>query len=201
MPDGVVMDSSASGSAGGSGDGAVSDERLLARFVSGEDDALGELAGRHERAMIGLARGMLWDESLALEAVQETWVRVIRFGSGYDGRASVKTWLYHILMNRCRDLVRSERARSARERRRALGEVAAESPGRLSERVHLAVCELEEPGRETLILCFHRGMTHREAADVLGVPIGTIKSRLHKAIGRLRERLGVEAGELWETPA
>jgi RNA polymerase sigma-70 factor (ECF subfamily) len=200
------MDSSASGPAGGSVDPTVSDERLLARFVAGQDEALGELARRHERAMIGLARGMLWDEGLAREAVQETWVRVIRFGSGYDGRASVKTWLYHILVNRCRDRLRSDRARSARERRRARDEAGAhgsemDDRGALSERVRDAVRELEEPGRETVILCFHRGMTHREAADVLGVPIGTIKSRLHKAIGRLRERLAVEAGELWETPA
>ncbi|MEO0630893.1 MAG: sigma factor-like helix-turn-helix DNA-binding protein, partial [Planctomycetota bacterium] len=50
----------------------------------------------------------------------------------------------------------------------------------------------EEPGRETLVLCFCRGVTHSQAAEILGVPIGTVKSRVHKAMARLRERLGVD---------
>jgi RNA polymerase sigma-70 factor (ECF subfamily) len=182
----------------------ASDERLLARFVAGDHSALGELAERYERAMVGLARGLLGEEQLAREAVQETWVRVIRFAAGYDGRASVKTWMYHILTNRCRDLSRSDRARRARElgRHPPEHEPAIQPAALLSRRVREAVSDLEEPGRETLILCFHRGLTHRQAADVLGVPMGTIKSRLHKAMQRLRERLGViETAELKESPA
>lgn len=171
----------------------TSDEMLLARFVSGDDNALGELAGRYERAMVGLARGLVGSDHLAREAVQETWVRVIRFAGSYDGRASVKTWMYTILTNKCRDLRTTERNRSRRERERRAAPSTPEHE-RLDPRVAAAVSELEEPGRETLILCFCRGMTHSQAADILGVPIGTVKSRVHKAMARLRERLGVATG-------
>ncbi len=170
-----------------------SDETLLARFVAGDDDALGALADRHERAMVGLARGLVGSDHLAREAVQETWVRVMRFAGGYDGRASVKTWMYTILTNRCRDMRTSERNRTRRDRGRR-APASEHAPSALDSRVADAVSELEEPGRETLVLCFCRGMTHSQAAAILGVPIGTVKSRVHKAMARLRERLGVEAG-------
>lgn len=171
----------------------LGDESLLARFVSGDDDALGELARRYERAMVGLARGLVGSDHLAREAVQETWVRVIRFAGSYDGRASVKTWMYTILTNKCRDMRTTERSRTRRERsRRAPAQPEARSAA--DPRIAEAVSELEEPGRETLVLCFCRGMTHAQAAEILGVPIGTVKSRVHKAMSRLRERLGVEAG-------
>ncbi|MEL6796514.1 MAG: RNA polymerase sigma factor [Planctomycetota bacterium] len=178
-----------------------SDEMLLARFVSGDDDALGLLAQRYERPMVGLARGLVGTEDLAREAVQDTWVRVIRFAGGYDGRASVKTWMYTILTNKCRDLRRTERARSKRERTRrppTRAMMVRTDDARIAE----AVGELEEPGRETLVLCFCRGMTHSQAAAILDVPIGTVKSRVHKAMARLRERLGADgAGSSGEVSA
>ncbi|MEO1535961.1 MAG: RNA polymerase sigma factor, partial [Planctomycetota bacterium] len=106
-------------------------------------------------------------------------------------RASVKTWMYTILTNTCRDMRKTEHARSRRERTREPPQQAAKRPA-TDQRVAEAVSELEEPGRETLVLCFCRGVTHSEAAEILGVPIGTVKSRVHKAMARLRERLGVD---------
>lgn len=164
---------------------------LLARFVSGDDEALGLLAQRYEHPMVGLARGLVSREDLAREVVQDTWVRVIRFADSYDGRASVKTWMYTILTNKCRDLRRTERARSKRERTRR-SPTPAETDRTNDARIAEAVGELEEPGRETLVLCFCRGMTHSQAAAILDVPIGTVKSRVHKAMARLRERLGAD---------
>lgn len=177
---------------------AVSDEQLLARFVSGDDEALGELASRYERPLIGLCTGMLGDRALAMEAVQETWLRVIRHARTYDGRASVKTWMYQIAINRCRDLGRSRGARTKRELvhhqreddiRRATSQSDAHS---IDPRLEQAVGGLEDHQRETVLLCYHRGLTHKQAAQVLGVPIGTIKSRLNKALIKLRAALESE---------
>lgn len=177
-------------------DGPLSDERLLALFVSGEDEALGELARRYEGLLLGLCTGMLGDRALAMEAVQETWLRVIRHSRTYDGRASVKTWVYQIAMNRCRDLGRARSSSKNRERvhhdrledaRRAHVIPTASS---IDPKLEAAVGALEEHQRETVILCYHRGLTHRQAAEVLGVPMGTIKSRLNKALEKLRESLG-----------
>lgn len=177
----------------------ASDEQLLARFVSGDDDALGELAARYEGLLIGLCHSMLGDRSLAMEAVQETWLRVIRHGRTYDGRASVKTWVYQIAMNRCRDLGRAGGARSAREKKHHQQEAdirnakpATGSDKSIDPRLEEAVGNLEDHQRETVLLCYHRGLTHKQAAEVLGVPMGTIKSRLNKALGKLRDALGTE---------
>ncbi|MFI4871816.1 MAG: RNA polymerase sigma factor, partial [Phycisphaerales bacterium JB061] len=179
-------------------DGTLSDERILARFVSGDEEALGELARRYEGLLLGLCTGMLGDRALAMEAVQETWLRVIRHSRTYDGRASVKTWVYQIAMNRCRDLGRSRSASKKRERvhhdrlqdEKKAHVIPTASP--VDPRLEAAVGALEEHQRETVILCYHRGLTHRQAAEVLGVPMGTIKSRLNKALEKLRESLGTQ---------
>jgi len=180
-------------------DGSLSDERILARFVSGDDEALGVLARRYEGLLLGLCTGMLGDRALAMEAVQETWLRVIRHSRTYDGRASVKTWIYQIAMNRCRDLGRSRTASKNRERvhhdrlQDAKKAYVIPAASAIDPKLEAAVGALEEHQRETVILCYHRGLTHRQAAEVLGVPMGTIKSRLNKALEKLRESLGAQS--------
>lgn len=180
-------------------EGPLSDERLLAMFVCGDEAALGELARRYEGLLLGLCTGMLGDRALAMEAVQETWLRVIRHGRTYDGRASVKTWVYQIAMNRCRDLGRartSSRARELAHHERSAAHKVPEAVGTggVDPRLEEAVRGLEDHQRETVILCYHRGLTHRQAAEVLGVPMGTVKSRLNKALEKLRETLGAATG-------
>src|SRR5262245_30414828 len=86
---------------------AKSDETLLAEFLKGRKTALVELAHRYEAKLLGLAQGMLGQRSeLAHDAIQETWLRVIRFGAQFNGNCTFKTWLYRIAINRCHDLSR-----------------------------------------------------------------------------------------------
>ncbi|HWL95056.1 MAG TPA: sigma factor, partial [Phycisphaerae bacterium] len=86
-------------------DADKSDEQLLAEFVAGRKAALGELARRHESSLLGLACGLLGGrEDLARDAVQETWMRVVRFAGGFHGRSCFKTWVYRIAVNQCRDI-------------------------------------------------------------------------------------------------
>ncbi len=171
----------------------VSDEDLLARFVRGDDDALGQLASRYEGTLLGLARGLLAGRTtLAEEAVQEAWVRVIRFAPGFEGRASFKTWVYRVTINRCREIARRERrARGPRapepEHRDAAG--VAELNGSL----RAAVAALPGREREAVLLCYHAGLSQREAAGVLGIAEGTFKSRARSALKRLRRELGEDA--------
>lgn len=174
----------------------VGDEQLLARFVSGDDEALGELASRYEGPLLGVCYSMLGDRSLAMEAVQDTWLRVVRHGRTYDGRACVKTWLYQIALNRCRDIGRRRSASAKREAEHHRREAEARSAGMetarsepMDDRLVRAVQGLDEPLREAVVLCYHRGLTHRQAAEVLGVPMGTVKSRLNSALTRLRSAL------------
>jgi len=183
----------------------ATDEELLASFRTGDRDAFGLLASRHEAALLGLAKGLLGgSRPLATEAVQDAWVRVIRHAHTYDGRASVRTWLYRIVINRCRDVNARERraaalARAFALKRRPLGDAepsrgphSAAADAALSDDMAAllpALATLPEDRREVVVLVYGRGMTHEAAADVLAIPLGTLKSRLHAALRHLREQM------------
>jgi RNA polymerase sigma-70 factor, ECF subfamily len=175
--------------------GMETDEQILGRFVAGDRAALGVLAERYETSLLGFARGMLGSEAAAMDAVQETWLRVIRHAGSFRGSSSVKTWLYQILINRCRDMRRAA-ARGAVGADRTDEPLDAAPPDSdVHERngtLRAALECLPEHLRDVLLLCYHAGMTHRVAAQVLGIPPGTLKSRLNKALRGLRSRLSEE---------
>lgn len=172
-----------------------SDEALLRAFAGGDDDALAELARRYETALLGLARGLLGRSDLARDAVQETWMRVIRYAASFHGRASVKTWLYRIAINRCRDMGRQ----ASRMRAIESGELVDEptTSHDITEQLvqadrdalREAVDRLSGPRREVVLLCFHRDFTHEQAAEILQLPPGTLKSRLRAVLAELRRSL------------
>jgi RNA polymerase sigma-70 factor (ECF subfamily) len=176
----------------------LTDEQLLAAFARGEGSALAELAGRHERGLLGLAAGLLGGrKDLACDAVQEGWVRVIRFAEKFDGRSSFKTWVYRIVINQCRNILAS-RPREVligtepETREEASGPERPAEKAETNHALRTAVENLPEDKRMVVLLCYHEGMTHEQAAEILDVPLGTIKSRLHGALEQLRERLSPE---------
>lgn len=178
----------------------IDDRELLTRFLRGDDDALAALASRYEPAMLGLARSFLRGRAdLAADAVQDAWLRAIRSAKTYSGEAGVKTWLYRILINRCHDLRESEARHNTLAENKAHNDpqtppdspVLAESDPALQR----ALESLPEERRTILLLCYHRGMTHEHAAAVLGIPLGTLKSRLHAALKELRTILFAPASQ------
>lgn len=176
----------------------TTDEELLRRFVGGDRSALGALARRYEDPLLGLSAGLLGgQDALARDAVQETWLRVIRFGESFNGRAGFKTWLYRIAINQCRSLqaarppAASDHPAAARTRAEPTPDASAQEAERTAA-LHAAVESLVADRRLVVLLCYHEGMTHAEAADILEIPLGTLKSRLHAALTELRERLGGE---------
>ncbi|MFI4915152.1 MAG: RNA polymerase sigma factor [Phycisphaerales bacterium JB060] len=172
----------------------VNDEQLLARFARGDRGsraALQELARRHERRLLGLALGLCdGREDLAREAVQETWVRVIRHAGKFRGKSSFATWVYRIAVHRCGDAMARERAVARREGRAGSRPTPA-SVG--DDGAREAVARLPQPEREVVLLCHMRGMTHEQAAAVLGIPPGTLKTRMTRAMCKLREMMGAES--------
>jgi RNA polymerase sigma-70 factor (ECF subfamily) len=177
-------------------DVGVSDEQLLARFARGGRGsrvALQELARRHEHRLLGLSLGLCdGREDLAREAVQETWVRVIRHAGKFRGKSSFATWVYRIAVHRCRDVMARERAMARRANR-----ARAVPPGRGSDAdldwTRSVVGGLPQHEREVVLLCHMRGMTHEQAAAVLGIAPGTLKTRMTRAMRRLREMMGAES--------
>lgn len=185
-------------------DGPSTDEQLLARFARGDRAALGTLAARHENSLIGLATGLLdGRRDLAQEAVQEAWVRVIRYAGSFAGQSSFKTWMFRIVVNRCHDM----RVAAAKEARpggmRTEAATQVESPLRLvasegevgDDEVAAALRGLGASTRLVLLLCYHRGLTHPQAAEVIGIPVGTLKSRLSAGLAELRSELQRTRGE------
>lgn len=181
---------------------AKSDSVLLSEFVHGRRAALGELARRHERDLLGLATGMLGGRrDLACDAVQETWVRVIRFGHRFNGRSSFKTWLYRIAINQCHTLTAPTSRSTAVVGAENLADEpdhAVSDPGATTQEaerntvLRRAVESLGADKRDILLLCYHQGLTHEQSAEILEIPVGTLKSRLSAALKELRTCLSSE---------
>ena len=175
----------------------LSDEALVALVARGDEDALGELYDRTGRIAYGLALRVLRDERHAEDAVQEAFLGVWRGAAGFRperGRAS--TWILTLVHRRAVDAVRREQRRQAEP----LAEEAsrAEAPERTDEaawlrfereRVQAALTKLPDAQREALELSYYGGFSQSELAERLGVPLGTIKSRMFAGLTRLRELL------------
>ncbi len=176
-------------------DHSKTDEKLLTEFVAGRRAALGELAQRYERPLLGLAAGLLGGrQDLACDAVQETWLRVIRFGGGFNGRSRVKTWLYRITVNQCHTLrsrpdTGGDLAVEPAQPAKTAGPESAAEAADSNHRIRVAVARLGDEARAVVLLCYHGGLTHAEAAEILEIPLGTLKSRLHAALTELRAAL------------
>jgi RNA polymerase sigma-70 factor (ECF subfamily) len=177
----------------------ASDEALLARVRDRDEDALAELYDRHGRVAYGLALRVLRDPALAEDAVQEGFLAVWRTADRFQPeRAKPSTWILTLVHRRAVDLVRRE------ERRRADPLEVAPDPGERSadEEVGVrtkrrivqdALRQLPDDQRQALQLAYYGGLTQSELAERLGVPLGTIKSRMFTGLSRLRELLA-EAG-------
>ncbi len=171
------------------------DEALLSAFVGGDRAAIEALAMRHEAAMVGFASGLLSGRvDLARDAVQETWVRVLRHASGFGNRSAAKTWLYRILINLCHTMRDRERSKATPPRLAAEGTIV-ETPRveSLVPGLRAAVDSLPDDRRALVLLCYHAGMTHEHAAEALEIPLGTLKSRLHATLASLRASLMQES--------
>jgi RNA polymerase sigma-70 factor (ECF subfamily) len=175
-------------------DQPASDEQLLRSFVGGDRRALASLADRYETKLLGLTSAMLGGQrDLACDVVQETWLRVIRFGASFNGNSSLKTWLYRIAINQCRTLQSARPTTHHHD-----DQQPPPSCGRTSrdaeavpddEALRFAVDSMRDEHRTILLLCYHSGLTHEQAAEVLEIPVGTLKSRLHAALTALRDTL------------
>lgn len=171
------------------------DGELLAATAAGDRAAFAELASRHERALLGVALGLLGSRELAEEAVQDAWVRVLLRAGGFNGRAEVRTWLYRIVINRCRDITRLETSQLARLNGKARSQDHGKHgpvPDEVRAVLRRAVSQLSMVEREAVLLCHHADLTHAQAAAVLQVPLGTLKSRVRSGLGRLERVLREE---------
>jgi RNA polymerase sigma-70 factor (ECF subfamily) len=161
--------------------------RLMHRFQRGDPDAVRVLYLRYSRPVFAVALRSLGDRSLAEEVVQQTFVNAWRAAARFDPALDPAPWLYAIARRAAVDIYRRERRH--RENRRDETDMAILPPSfeGLWEtwEVRSALDDLPEDERAVIEATFYRQLTHREAADALGIPVGTVKSRSHRAFRRL----------------
>jgi RNA polymerase sigma-70 factor, ECF subfamily len=183
----------------------LSDEALVALIARSDDDALAELYDRYSRIAYGLALRVLRDPALAQDAVQEAFLAAWRNAASFNPQlAKPSTWLLTLVHRRAVDLVRREERRRAEplpETHELAGETTDEEAALRERRqvVQHALRRLPQEQREALELAYYGGFTQSQLAERLGVPLGTIKSRMFGGLARLRELLaaaGVEASHI-----
>ena len=182
----------------------LSDEALVALVARSDETALAELYDRFGRVAYGLALRIVRDPSLAEDVVQEAFLSVWRSAGRFVAeRAKASTWLLTLVHRRAVDLVRREEPRRAEPLDDAPQAIAGATDDEawlrlLRAQVQEALRRLPDQQREALELAYYGGFTQTELADRLGLPLGTIKSRMFSGLSRLRELL-TETEEPWTT--
>ena len=177
-------------------------EALLALVARGDRAAFDRLYDRYANAVYGLVRRVLRDPAQSEEVTQEVLVDLWRSAASFDpDRGSASAWIMTIAHRKAVDRVRSVQASTLRDVRVAqLGEerpydvVAEAVEHRMeTEQVVRALKDLTDLQREAVTLAYYGGYTHVQIAELLGVPLGTVKTRIRDGLIRMRDRLGVTA--------
>ena len=170
---------------------------LLDRMAAGDDDALTEVYDRYAPLVFGVAKRVVADRSVAEDVVQEVFTSLWCNPERFDPeRGSLRAYLGVQAHRRAVDVVRSDTRRRAREEHCDLMEAGREgrAPDKMdavtvAEVVRQAIARLPEGQRQAVELAYWSGRPQREVADVLGVPEGTVKSRMRLAQAKLAEWL------------
>lgn len=174
------------------------DALLVGRTSTGDAAAFAELFDRHSPTVLGLLLRMVGRRAEAEELLQEVFLQVWQESARYrPDSASPKGWILMLARSRAIDRIRSRDARGRRERATELDDPtrsAAEAPvgperleaAERRRQVDDALAELPEEQRQAIVCSFFDGLTHREIAERLGAPLGTIKSRILLGMKKLR---------------
>lgn len=167
------------------------DEELVEALQRGDRDAVGRLFDRYYDELYAYAVRVLGDPPAAADAVQEAFLRVLRYGGSFGGRSSFRTWMLRVVRNVCLDLVHERRRR--REAAEALppGEPTPgpSTPDPRLPRLRRALDALPATRREVLVLRRFHGLSYAEIGDLCGISEGAARVRAHRAIRQLRREL------------
>ena len=178
------------------------DAELIGRFRAGDSSAFDEIVARYERRVFAIALRICRHHEDARDVTQDVFVTALRSLSAFRGEAQLATWLHRVTVNAALDLVR-RRGRREGPGLDEVGDRPASEPGPESaaiesvraREVHLALGRIADDQRAVIALHDLQGLDYSEVAAALDVPVGTVKSRLHRA----RLALAKELGHLRET--
>ncbi len=164
----------------------MASDRTLKRFRAGDPGAVRELYDEYGRAVFVVAMRALGDRSLAEEVVQQTFLKAWRASSSFDASRSIGPWLYAIARRAAIDAYRRERRHRGVDAEPEIVALPASFEDTWAAwEVRLALDRLPEEERQVLRATHYAGLTHAEAAAALEIPLGTVKSRAHRAYRRL----------------
>ena len=181
-----------------------SDAELMEAFRAGDAGAMGLLMERHKAALYGYLLRLTSRADAADDIFQEVFLKLIGNPTAYGERERLRAWLFTVARNAAMDRFRRESVRAelpldGEEGRPGPAETAPSSePGpaeafdnkAMGERIEAALASLSEEQREVFYLRHYSGLSFREIAEMLEVPIGTVLARMSRAAARLRDKLG-----------
>jgi len=178
----------------------LEDAQIIEQTLCGEPEAFNLLVHRWERQIYGLALRMLGRDDEAKDATQETFLSAYRNLSKFRGEAKFSSWIYRIALNICNTRLRgrTKNLLSIEEQQETIGlEIAADAHDlaegiqreQVARHVRRALQGLPADMRQVIIMKEYEGLKFSEIADILGIPISTVKTRMYTGLAELRKRL------------
>ena len=172
----------------------LTDEQIVQRTLEGEDEAFSLLVRRWEKKVYGLAYRMLGHYEEARDASQEIFLTVFRNLSKFRGESKFSSWLYRIALNCCHNRLRERTVQTLPlEESLPIPEAGSLQQDverhETIDRVRRAVHALPFDLRQVIIMKEYEGLTFKEIAEILNIPVSTAKTRLYTGLDQLRQRL------------
>ena len=179
----------------------VTDDQLIAQTLAGEADSFGILVRRWERQIYGLALRVLGQEETARDVCQETFLSAFRNLSKFRGDAQFSSWLYRITLNHCNTHLRRSDSRNNVSLDQQLeagvaepmesAEMVDETINREQMATHLrrALAAIPTEMRQVIVMKEYEDLKFHEIAEILNLPVSTVKTRLYTGLAQLRRRL------------
>lgn len=183
------------------------DEQLLSKYRNGDKSAFAQLVSRYQRELYHFLVRFLGNRASAEDVFQETFLQVHQSAETFDLDRRFRPWLFTIAANKARDLIRSQSRRPTNPLQASINpgdneggefidlmQSTGDLPGdsiekrEVEELVHSTVASMPEHLREILLLSYFHQFPYKQISDILDIPLGTVKSRLHAAVAHFADR-------------
>jgi RNA polymerase sigma-70 factor (ECF subfamily) len=187
--------------------GEQTDEQLLSDYRQGDKSAFAKLVNRYQRELYHFLVRFLGNRASAEDVFQETFLQVHQSAEQFDPQRRFRPWLFTIAANKARDLIRSQARRPTNPLQASISPGDNESgefidlmqstddlpsdpmeKRELQEQVHNTVTSMPEHLREILLLSYFHQFPYKQISEILDIPLGTVKSRLHAAVAHFADR-------------
>ena len=194
-------------SEGRDGTSGKTDEQLIAAYRAGDRGSFADLVGRYERELFHFLVRFLGDRAAAEDVFQETFLQIHQSAENFDTQRRFRPWLFTIAANKARDLIRSNARRPANPLQASINageddsgefidlmkstEDMPDAPlqqRELQHKVQSTVTNMPDHLREILLLSYFHQFPYKQISDILDIPLGTVKSRLHTAVAHFADR-------------